>query len=77
MDGEGRSVGYRLTIFSNNPVQLKRLDESTNAVLIGKWEKDLSAGGCHLYEKEKETSQVNSLINLAYMGPKSKVFTSI
>ena len=53
------SVGYKLTIFSNNPVQLRQLNEDYNAVVIGKWEKDLSAGGCHLSEREKEASHVN------------------
>jgi len=53
VDLEGRTAGYKLTIFSNNPIELNRLDEHTNAVLIGRWEKDLSAGGCHLYDKEK------------------------
>ena len=35
-----------------------RLDETKNQVAIGKWEKDITAGGCHLNEKEKEPSQV-------------------
>lgn len=35
-----------------------KLDEGKNQVVIGKWEKDISAGGCHLNEKEKEPSQV-------------------
>lgn len=36
-----------------------RLDDVRNQVMIGKWEKDISAGGCHLNELEKEASQVN------------------
>jgi hypothetical protein len=28
-----------------------KLDEGKNQVVIGKWEKDISAGGCHLNEK--------------------------
>lgn len=47
-DGEDRNFGYRLTIYSNNPVTLMRLDDVRNQVMIGKWEKDISAGGCHL-----------------------------
>lgn len=35
-----------------------KLDEQKNQVVIGKWEKDITAGGCHLNEKEKEPSQV-------------------
>jgi hypothetical protein len=27
-----------------------KLDEGKNQVVIGKWEKDISAGGCHLNE---------------------------
>lgn len=26
------------------------MDEKRNAVLIGKWDNDISGGGCHLYE---------------------------
>ena len=57
-DGEERIFGYKLTIFSNNPVDLVRLDDNRNQVVIGKWEKDITAGGCHLNEQEKEVSQV-------------------
>lgn len=28
---------FKLTIFSNNPVELKKLDERKNAVLVGEW----------------------------------------
>ena len=69
VDLEGRTAAYKLTIFSNNPIELKKLDEHTNSVLIGRWEKDLSAGGCHLYDKEKEP-QVHHLSYLAYLGSK-------
>jgi len=34
-----------------------RLDDSKNQVIIGRWE-EITAGGCHLNEKEKEPSQV-------------------
>jgi len=37
-------------VFSNNPVELVKLDEAKNAVLIGKWDKDISDGGCHLWD---------------------------
>lgn len=57
-DGEERVFSYKLTIFSNSPVDMIRLDDSKNQVMIGKWEKDISAGGCHLNEKEKEASHV-------------------
>jgi len=37
-------------------VDLERLDDNKNAVLISEW-KELNDGGCHLYEDpyEKET----------------------
>ena len=45
-------------VFSNNPVDLQKLDESKSTVLIGKWD-DLTDGGCHLYEDpfEKEAQK--------------------
>ena len=45
-----------------------RLDDSKNQVCIGHWEKDISAGGCHLNEKEKEASHVPLLISRE-LGP--------
>ena len=35
------------------------MDENKNAVLIGKWEPDISDGGCHLYDDpyEKDMSK--------------------
>jgi len=35
-----------------------RLDETKNQVIIGRWENEVTTGGCHLNEKEKEASQV-------------------
>ena len=61
-DGEDRCFGYKLTIYSNNPVNMVRMDDVRNQVMIGKWEKDISAGGCHLNELEKEASQVFLLL---------------
>ena len=52
-DGEERVFNYKLTVYSNNPIELIKLDEQRNQVVIGKWEKDISAGGCHLNEKDK------------------------
>lgn len=45
-----------------------KLDEGKNQVVIGKWEKDISAGGCHLNEKEKEPSQVKKYL-FRELGP--------
>ena len=44
---------FTLTIFSSNPVEVKKLEDSRNAVLSGKWT-DKTAGGCHLYDKAFE-----------------------
>ena len=40
-------------------MELRRLDEAKHQVLIGRWETDISDGGCHLYEDpyEKESSK--------------------
>lgn len=40
-------------VFSSNPVEVQKLEDSRNAVLSGKWT-DKTAGGCHLYDKEFE-----------------------
>ena len=72
-DGEDRCFGYRLTIFSNNPVNMVRLDDVRNQVMIGKWEKDISAGGCHLNELEKEASQVIVSYNVENLVNEPKV----
>ncbi|CAM6004332.1 unnamed protein product [Sphagnum balticum] len=42
-DGEERLFGYRLTVFSNNPVEMVRLDEAKNQAIIGRWERRTSA----------------------------------
>jgi len=36
-DGEERVFGYKLTIFSNSPVEMVRLDDAKNQVAIGRW----------------------------------------
>jgi calpain len=43
-----KNATFRLTFFSNNPIIVQKLDESRNAVAVGKWEQDISGGGCHL-----------------------------
>jgi len=45
------------------------LDEKKNAVLIGKWEHDISDGGCHLYEDpfEKDVSMKTWTNNPKYL----------
>lgn len=47
------TADFTLNIFSSQPLEVKKLEDSRNAVLAGKWT-DKSAGGCHLYDKEYE-----------------------
>ena len=47
---------------------MMKLDESRNQVVIGKWEKDISAGGCHLTEKDNEAAHVRFLICFRELG---------
>ena len=49
---------FNLTIYSNHPVQLTKLDEEQNVVLTGEWAEG-SAGGSHLYDKEFEQKLQN------------------
>jgi len=51
---EGYLGEYALTIFSSNPVEIEKLEDSKNMVISGEWN-DKSAGGCHLYDREYET----------------------
>ncbi|CAD8158986.1 unnamed protein product [Paramecium octaurelia] len=68
LDQEDRSANYKLTIYSNQEVELTKLDETKNQVHIGKWEQDISDGGCHLYEDpyEKDTSKRTWTMNPKY-----------
>jgi hypothetical protein len=47
------AADFTLNIFSSQPVEIKKLEDSKNAVISGKWA-EKSAGGCHLYDKEFE-----------------------
>ena len=51
-------------VYSNNPVELKQLEESKNSVLIGQWEEGTD-GGCHLYDEphEKDISKKTWSLN--------------
>lgn len=46
---ENIQCSYSLTIYSNNPVTLERLQDSKNVVLSGEW-KSKNAGGSHLFD---------------------------
>jgi hypothetical protein len=72
-DGEERIFNYKLTVYSNNPIEMMKLDEQRNQVVIGKWEKDISAGGCHLNEKDKEAAQVLFAFILENMVDESQI----
>lgn len=50
-----QNAPYRLTIHSNRPVDIRKLDEAKNAVLIGRWQSP-NNGGCHLFEAPFEKS---------------------
>lgn len=49
LDAPDKFCGYKLTIYSDQPVKLHRLNEDQNSVLIGRWVEDISDGGCHLH----------------------------
>lgn len=53
MTKEEVTADFTLNIFSSQPVEIKKLEESRNAVIAGKWG-DKTAGGCHLNDKEYE-----------------------
>lgn len=72
-DGEDRVFNYKLTVYSNNPVEMTRLDEQRNQTVIGKWQKDISAGGCHLNEKDSEPAHVTFLLILENLGQQPKI----
>ena len=50
-------------------MQLQKLDENFNDVVIGKWEQDISDGGCHLYEDpfEKDMSKRTWTLNPKFL----------
>lgn len=45
---------YTLTVFSSNPVEIEKLEDSKNMVLSGEWS-EKNAGGCHLYDSVYES----------------------
>jgi hypothetical protein len=53
MSKDDSPVDFTLSIFSSQPVEVKKLEDSKNAVISGKWA-EKTAGGCHLYDKEFE-----------------------
>ena len=55
MDQQDKTANFKLQIYSNNEVELEKLDANKNNVQIGSWVKEISDGGCHLYEEPYET----------------------
>jgi len=51
LDKVNSTAKYKLTIFSNNPIEVRRLNDNKNSALIGEWEPH-SAGGCDLYDEK-------------------------
>jgi hypothetical protein len=51
---EESTADFTLTIFSSSPVEVKKLEESKNFVLSGKWNEKTS-GGCHLNDRAFES----------------------
>lgn len=51
-------AGYTLQIYSNNPLQVCRLEDSRNVALSGEWSEG-QAGGCHLYDRPYERKPDN------------------
>jgi len=49
---------YTLTVFSSNPVEIEKLEDSKNMVISGEWN-EKSAGGCHLYDVNFEKNSDN------------------
>ena len=64
MDVEDKTANFRLQIFSDNEIELEKLDENRNSVQIGSWNKEISDGGCHLYEEPYEILQQNKTWSL-------------
>lgn len=58
---------YKLTIYSNKPVDMVKLDEKRNAALIGQWVQQVSDGGCHL---NLNTWQQNPKFTLQFLESK-------
>lgn len=51
LDKVNYQAKYKLTIFSNNPIEVKKLNDNKNAALIGDWN-TYTAGGCDLYDEK-------------------------
>lgn len=68
MEKPGFEAQYELVIYSNNPVDLEKLDDKKNQALIGNWEQD-TAGGCHLYVPKffKDADLKNWAFNPTYL----------
>lgn len=57
LEEENKETKYTLTFYSNNKIDLQRLDEERNRVIIGLWA-ELSDGGCELYTPKFEKTEI-------------------
>lgn len=82
MSKEDTTADFTLNIYSSQPLEVKKLEDSKNAVISGKWA-DKSAGGCHLYDKEYEqkvdrfTWVNNPKFHLKLILPPGEQFTQV
>jgi len=82
MSKEEVTADFTLTIFSSQSVEVKKLEDSRNAVISGKWA-EKSAGGCHLYDKEFEkqvdhfTWVNNPKFHMKLQVPAGEQFTAV
>lgn len=51
LDKVNSQAKYKLTIFSNNPIDVKKLNDNKNAAIVGEWTQ-YNAGGCDLYDEK-------------------------
>jgi hypothetical protein len=58
LDSPEITADFSVHVFSSNPVEIIKLEDSKNMVISGEWN-DKSAGGCHLYDREYETNADN------------------
>lgn len=53
------TFGFKLSVFSNRPVELLSLNDDNSKVLISEW-KETNSGGCHLVQDEKRKKEEES-----------------
>lgn len=75
-------IKYRMTIYSNNDINVEKLDDSRNIAIVDEWDRD-NAGGCHLYTPENFDTEENTKWNqnphylLRFTAPRDGIFSTI